>query len=316
MHRAFAWALLTVLFVLSAHPAAPKEPNLTGYRIAIDPGHQARLDDREEPVAPGKTETKPRAAGSAVGVATGKRESAVALEIALLLKDALSALGAEVLLVREAEEVQISNVQRAQMANQFQADVFLRLHCNDHANPSQRGIRVYAQKRYAERNFGMDRAQTLAWAESLAVHLQAETGAPSAKAYVTDTYSGSNWALMPTFLIEMGYLTNAEDDRLLQSDAYRAGLVRGIAAFVSNMPRDAYRDHPLLSAPVMENMRSPSDDLIVRVAPDDDARALRTVRRNHRVFVLDDLGGGWYAIQTYQGGETGYVHCDTLIPCR
>ncbi|MEG0766212.1 MAG: N-acetylmuramoyl-L-alanine amidase, partial [Clostridia bacterium] len=184
---------------------------LAGYRICIDPGHQARLDDRQEPIAPGSTKTKMRAAGCAVGVRTHVRESVRNLEIALKLRDALEQMGAEVLLTRDTEDVWVSNVQRAQMANQFRADVYLRLHCNAHGNPRKRGICIYAPRRSAECLLGIAPAQMLAWSEAMADTLQCATGAPSARATTTNAYSGSNWALMPTFLIEMGYFSNVED---------------------------------------------------------------------------------------------------------
>ncbi len=308
--------LAAVLCLPAPGPARAETRALDGYRVAIDPGHQARLDDRVEPAAPGKTETKMRVAGCAIGIKSRKRESQVNLEVALLLRDYLESLGAQVLLVRDTEDITLSNVQRAQMANQFQADVFLRLHCNANDNRSQRGIRVYAQKRWAKTNFGAEEGQMLAWAEALADTLLLETSAPSAKGAVTDIYSGSNWALMPTFLIEMGYLTNAEDDALLQTDAYRDAIARGIAAFIGTLPLDAYRDHPVMNRPVMENMRSTAEDLIILDAPHDTAPIVRTVRKNYRVFVLDSLGGNWYLVQNYQDGGTGYIHCDTLEACR
>ncbi len=290
--------------------------DLTGYRVCIDPGHQARLDDRQEPVAPWSMETKDRAAGCAQGVKTRRRESAVNLEIALRLRDALEAMGAEVLLVREVEDIRVSNVQRAQIANQFQADVFLRLHCNANDNPKQRGIRVYAPRRAAALYYGVEREQMLAWAKSCAELIQAETGSPSASGATNDTYSGSNWAQMPTFLIEMGYMTNAEDDVLLSDTTYQDGVIQGIARFIQTLPKDAYRDHPVMTAPVMENHKSETERITVYAEPDTASAILTTVGRGYRVFVLDDLGSGWRQVKTYQGSVIGYTDCETLVPCR
>ncbi|MDR0897473.1 MAG: N-acetylmuramoyl-L-alanine amidase [Oscillospiraceae bacterium] len=289
---------------------------LAGYRICIDPGHQARLDDRVEPIAPGSTETKMRVAGSAQGVKTGQRESRVNLAVAFSLKDTLTALGAEVLLVREAEDVTLSNVQRAQMANQFGADVFLRLHCNASSNPDRRGVCVYAPLTSAERYYGASEAQMLAWAQAFAETIQTHADAPHARYGVNNTYSGSNWAQMPTFLIEMGYLTNAKDDALLATDAYRQAVIDGIAAFLPTLPQDAHRPTEILNQPVMENHKSASEKLIIHAAPDAASEIMQEVNRNYRVFVLDDLGNGWVKVQSYQTGKEGYVHCDTLEPCK
>lgn len=314
--------ILLLCLLLSAGTFAPaagfseEAVGLAGYRICIDPGHQARLDDRHEPLAPWRTDTKARVAGGAQGVKTYRRESEVNLEMALLLRDALEKEGAEVLLVRQEQEVRISNVQRAQMANQFQADVFLRLHCNASDNPSRRGICIYAPKRAAALYYDVEEAQMLAWAQSLADLMREATGAPSAKAAVNDVYSGSNWAQMPTFLVEMGYMTNEADDLLLATEAYQQGLVAGMIAFIKTMPRDAYRDHPIMNSPVMENHRSTTERIVVREAPDAAAEVIATVGARYRVFVLDALEDGWYQVMTYQKGQVGYTDCATLEPCR
>lgn len=315
MTRRALW-LLAIICLLLPLRAMAADIDLAGYRICIDPGHQARLDDRHEPVAPGSTEVKARVAGGAQGVKTYRRESAVNLEIALLMRDALEAMGAQVLLVREAEDVRISNVQRAQMANQFQADVYLRLHCNASGNPAKRGIRVYAPERSARLYYGVEKPQMLAWAQALADSIRQATGAPSGTGFASNTYSGSNWAMMPTFLVEMGYMTNEKDDLLLATEAYRQGIIQGVAAFVATMPRDVYRDHPVMRSPVMENYRSTVERVTVYAQPDVGAPVLDTVGRNYRLFVLDDLGDGWHSVQTYRRGEVGYINCATLEPCR
>ena len=41
--------------------------------------------------------------------------------------------------------------------------------------------------------------------------------------------SGINWAAMPVTIVEMGYMTNETEDRLLADEAYRAQMARGIA---------------------------------------------------------------------------------------
>lgn len=231
-----------------ADSAAP--PDLSGYRICVDPGHQAHMDSRLEPVSPfDRSEKKARTAGGARGVVTRVDESERNLEIALKLAEWLRACGAEVLLTRETEDVTLSNIGRARMANDFQADVFLRLHCNKSDNPKRRGLCVYAPILSANRFYDTKKAQMLEWAEALGARMQEESGAPSHKVVANNQYTGSNWAQMPSFLIEMGYMSNAEDDLLLADPDYQQGLIRGIARFLATMPKAVYRDNRALPYP-------------------------------------------------------------------
>ena len=50
-----------------------------------------------------------------------------------------------------------------------------------------------------------------------------------------DTLISNNWSKVPTTLIELGYMTNAKEDKLMQTKAYQTkmvtGLVNGIDAY-------------------------------------------------------------------------------------
>lgn len=102
--------------------------------IVIDPGHQTRGDSTKEPIGPGATETKAKVTTGATGVFTKQKESELALKVALLLEKALKEEGYNVIMTRTTNNVNISNKERAMIANNADADAFLRIHADSYSD--------------------------------------------------------------------------------------------------------------------------------------------------------------------------------------
>ncbi len=96
-----------------------------GHLIAIDAGHQSKANTDKEPLGPGSSEMKMKVSGGTRGTTTGLYEYELTLTVSQKLKAELESRGYEVYMVRESHDVDISNSQRAQMAYDSGAEVFV-----------------------------------------------------------------------------------------------------------------------------------------------------------------------------------------------
>ncbi len=203
--------------------------------VVIDPGHQARGNSATEPVGPGSSERKPKVSSGTAGVATGIPESELVLAVSLKLRDALTARGIEVVMTRTTQNVDISNIQRAQIANEAKADLFVRVHADGSSNSAVSGIHVLYPA--SIKGWTDDIAAASKKAAQLAQReLIAATGAVDRGIDARSDMTGFNWSDVPVILPEIGFMTNPAEDRLLATPAYQdkivSGLTRAILAFL------------------------------------------------------------------------------------
>lgn len=208
-------------------PATPEEAAEQKI-IVIDAGHQAHANLEQEPVGPGASETKYKVAGGTSGVTSGTPEYEVPLEISLALEAELQARNYTVVMVRDSSDVDISNAERAAIANEIPADVFLRIHCNGSTNQSQNGAMTLCQTRNNPYNKELYEQSSLL-ANCVLDALVQQTGCRREYVWETDTMAGINWSQVPVTLVEVGYLTNpSEESRLIDPD-YQELVAQGIA---------------------------------------------------------------------------------------
>ena len=237
MKRLSTAALLAALLYLTgcgaAQPPGPDQsadPDPAPTRLVVlDPGHQAHADTAPEPIGPGASETKMRVTGGAVGVATGTPEHELVLAVAQQLRTELEGRGYAVLLTREEADVDLSNRERAVLANEAGADVFLRLHANGATDPTAHGVMTICPTAESPYPIGARYAECRLLADCVLDAVTEAAGAARDRLWETDSMTGLNWAEVPTTLVELGYLTDPDEDRLLSDPAYQAKLVVGLA---------------------------------------------------------------------------------------
>ena len=130
-------------------------------------------------------------------------------------------------MIREKNNVNLSNKERAELANESGADVFIRIHADGSEDSGVHGIStLYPSKdnpyvsKLSEDSYTLSKAIVDAMCKS--------TGAKNRGAIPRDDMSGINWCSLPVTIIEMGYMSNKKEDELMQTQKYQDKLVQGI----------------------------------------------------------------------------------------
>lgn len=207
------------------------------YTIVIDPGHQAQANHEHEPIGPGATETKPKVASGTAGVATQIPEYVLTLKASLLLQQHLEKKGFDITLTRVTHDVDISNSERAAIANELDADLFLRIHADGVESQETKGFSLLVPG--TENNFTKDIYEDSQRAADAILHMvENDITLLGNGVFIRDDLSGFNWSDVPVVLVELGFMTNPEEDKLLADEMYITELTSliadGVEDFVIN----------------------------------------------------------------------------------
>jgi N-acetylmuramoyl-L-alanine amidase len=229
--------------------AAPVEEPAAVRTVVIDPGHGGENAGAKGP--------------------GGTLEKDVALSIARKLRaELVNARGLAVFLTREKDE-EVGLDERSAIANNFKADLFVSIHANASRARGAKGSEVYFlsyqasddESRYtaqmegaAEPLAGAPPGSDLAlilWDMAQAEHLEESSALASRIQEELAVVTGSEGrgvkqapfrvlvgAAMPAVLVEVAFISNPEEEKLLASDAYQAKIAASLARGIERFRRD------------------------------------------------------------------------------
>lgn len=227
--------------------------------VVIDAGHQQNADYGTEPLGPGSSEMKTRVAAGTTGVSTGTPEYELNLAVSLLLEQELTSRGYRVVMVRTENDVSISNAERAAVANDEQADAFIRVHANGSESSAASGIMTICMTPYNPYN-GALYEKSHALSDCILTQLGAALGKPESQQtlWQTDTMTGINYSQVPVTIVEMGFMTNPEEDAAMATEEYRqkiaAGIADGVDRYFMQFPPETLTEDPALAETLREQI--------------------------------------------------------------
>jgi N-acetylmuramoyl-L-alanine amidase len=206
-------------------------PTLVGKVIVIDPGHGA-----SDP-------------GVVVPDGTLRwTEADLAYDLATRLEGRLGAAGMRVHLTRgPSPATPLTDLRRAELANELGGDLLISLHTDHHTNPEAEGVATY--------HYGTGNGVTSTAGERLAGLVQREI---VARTRMRDCRThAKTWELlrltrMPAVRVDVGYLTSPVDRVRLIDPRFRDQVVEAIVAGVQRMYFPMERDVPTGSIDVSE----------------------------------------------------------------
>lgn len=196
--------------------------------VVLDPGHSAVVAEGTEPLGPGSTENKAADTSGTSGTVSGLAEYELTLSVSQKLRDVLQDRGYTVLMTRESNDVPVSCIERADVANNAEADAFVRIHANGSEDSSVKGamtICITPDNPFYPELYEQARALS----DCIINKLSESAGCENDGVWETDSMSGNNWSQVPATIVEMGYMTNPEEDALMATEDYQNKIVRGIA---------------------------------------------------------------------------------------
>jgi len=199
---------------------------LSGRNICVDAGHGSFSQSYQEAIGPGSSQTKPAFVSGTSG--SYQSEAEFNLKVALMLESLLVEQGATVFMTRTDENATLSNIGRAELANDNNCDIAVRIHADGSTDPSVHGVSMLVP---ASNEFIADSkllSDSYSAGESVLNAVIESTGAVNRGIIYRNDLTGFNWSTVPSILIECGYMSNTSDDAKLADPEYQMLIAKGI----------------------------------------------------------------------------------------
>ncbi len=197
------------------------------FLVCIDPGHQEYANYGLEPIGPGSSTMKAKVSSGTSGAIAGP-EYVVVLDIGLKLRDLLEDAGTSVVMTRTTHDVDISNSERALIANDCNADLFVRLHCNSGSGPGGNGGCFTLYPAYHDGWTDDIYEESLSAAQIIQQIYAQDTGLPDLGLTERSDITGFNWSDVPVILPEMLHMGNSVEDNLVSTDSFRQTMAEAL----------------------------------------------------------------------------------------
>ncbi|MBZ9689175.1 N-acetylmuramoyl-L-alanine amidase [Clostridium estertheticum] len=195
--------------------------------IVIDPGHASRTSLEKEQQAPGSNIMKIKEPGGAQGINTKTPEYVVNMAVAVRLKSLLEGKGYKVIMTKTDNKQMLGNIARAQVGNKAKADLVIRIHADSNNDSSVKGASMLVPA--DSKNTNAIYKTSKKYGEIVFNNLIHSIGMKNRGVVERNDLTGFNWSVVPVILVEMGFQSNVEEDKLLVTENYQNKLAKALS---------------------------------------------------------------------------------------
>lgn len=201
--------------------------NKNGIKIVLDPGHSKNPGTEKEKISPDSNEMKLKDTSGSVGLISKKNEYEIAMDVTLKLKELLEKDGYTVVLTKDNVENPLSSIERAEFGNRENANLMIRIHCDSFSNSNAKGasMLVPKQRGYITKEIS---EKSIEYGKNIIEEYTKKTGLNNRGLQYRSDLTGFNWSKIPVVLLELGFISNPEEDKFLSSEENINTIAEGI----------------------------------------------------------------------------------------